>query len=892
MKISFHIHYKTTSNEQLHAVFTLGIKKLDVPLSSKDGIVWTGETTLPVPRLLQLNYHYEVYRDRKFFRKEWDCIPRQLLMSPAFQTYELHDTWRDLPDQAYLYSSAVTEVLQKRHLYDGNWTPCAQTMILKVQTPRSHAKRELFLCGEGAALGNWDLRNALQLKEIVPNEWAVALDVANLVPKAAYKFFLRENDEIFWEEGKNRTLPDVHLENQTCFIQSDLRPKFKDPSPLRAAGVILPVFSLRSEESWGVGDFGDLIKLIDWVKLTGQKVIQILPVNDTSATYTWRDSCPQNIISVYALNPIYADMRSLPGAINQQWEIRRRAINVFPRVDYEESLSFKLSRLRAAFQADGKNVLSSPGFKRFFEQQLHWLPAYAMFCVLRDTYRTANFRSWPKFSKFSYRQVADFCKVDSPHYQEVTFWYYVQYTLHTQLLKAAQYARQNGIILCCDIPVGVSPYSVEAWQEPRAFNINVQAGAPPDHFSASGRNWGVATYNWEQMEKNDYRWWKRRLAHLADYFDAYCLEHLLGFFRIWEIPSHSIQGLLGHFSPSLPMSASEISCFGLPFRMDFLRPLITEEYLKETLGKKAEEAKQRFLLPYGHNMYRFRQEYDTQRKIEMTFAAEEENELLEEDEKEERNTFKKGLFALLSNVLFVEDNKQPARYHPRINALKDGFFKTLSVAEQKAFTNLYNDYFYVRHNQFWAEQALKKLSVLTQSTRMMACAEDLGMRPLGEPEIVKRLQLLPIEIERMPQKEGESFSDPQQYPYASVATPSTPDMSVVREWWMENPALTHKLWTEILGKSDPAPAEADSEICTEIIWQHYQSPSMLVLIAWQDLCGISESLWEANPEEERINLPSDPYHYWRYRMQVTLEELMEKTAFNMRIKQLISESDR
>ncbi len=889
MEISFRIHYKTAWGENLHVVLSLlpkeGNKQIfNIPLSTKDGLFWEGKLSVSLTHTVKAVYHYLVYRQTELFRQEWHAVPRTLLLNPTAHTYFMHDTWRDLPDQSFLYSSAVTNVFRNRSVQGTyTWPIFKSTLVLRAQTPRPHCGQVLYLCGEGSALGNWNPQKALAFTETAPNEWTLVLNTALLLPQASYKLLIKGKGEINWEEGKNRTLPDFSLQSNQVLVQSDLRPKFVENNPLKAAGVVIPVFSLRSEKGWGIGDFGDLFRLTQWAKQTGQKVIQILPINDTTITHSWQDSYPYNAVSVYALHPIYADVNALPRKVTLKQKWKRRSLNAAEKIDYEKVLALKLERLRAAFEQEGKDCLQSAQFRSFFIEQLHWLPPYAMFCVLRDRYQTSDFQKWPKYKKFSYREVVNFCRETAPDYKEVSFWYYVQFTLHRQLLEAAKNARQEGIILKGDIPIGISPTSVEAWMDPRLFNLNAQAGAPPDDFSATGQNWGFPTYNWDAMAQDGYRWWVRRFTHMSHYFDAYRIDHVLGFFRIWEIPLHSIQGLLGQFSPALPMDAKEINRFGLQFKPEFLTPYISEKYLQEKLGPLAEKAKKLFLQPGENGYYRLKKEYNTQRKIESFLSSSNDKDAAQ---------LREGMFALVSNVLFVEDHHRKNFYHPRISALTDGYYKSLKPADQKAFKRLYNDYFYRRHNAFWEEQALRKLPALTQATRLLACAEDLGMVPSCVPPVLQKLQMLSLEIERMPKTLGKDFADTHTYPYLSVATPSTHDMSVLRAWWKENPEITQKFWENVLQKQGKAPTEADCKTCEEILRLHLTSPSMLALISYQDWTSIDETLRAKNPEEERINIPANPHHYWHYRMPLTIEDLLQKETFNQKIKQMIQDSGR
>ncbi len=892
MKLSFQINYKTVWGETLHAVLyrahaAANENKINIPLSTKDGQTWTGHILLEFNQPLAMAYHYEVRNNGTPTRREWQLLPRILPVDPKVQEYTLQDTWRDLPRESWLYTSAITDVFRARTRKPNKpFSLFNRTLILRAQAAQLTQEQTLYVCGSSPALGNWNPDQAVALTETEPNEWDVSLDIDKLPAHLEYKFLIKTQDKVLWEDGANRTLDVPQVENQHVHILEGLRPHFKDAPNFRASGVVVPVFSLRREHGWGAGDFGDLKALTDWAHATGQKVIQLLPVNDTNLTQTWQDSYPYNAVSVYALHPIYVNADALAAAdkkANKKFEKEREKLNKQPHVDYEAVLKLKLERLQYAFENGGKQELATAAFRQFFAANVHWLPAYAMFCVLRDTYQTAQFNTWKHGAKFSYEELVQFCAPTSPEYAKVCFWYYVQFVLHTQLLEAARYAREHQVILKGDIPIGISPCSVEAWMEPKLFHLNAQAGAPPDDFSATGQNWGFPTYNWDEMAKDGYRWWMRRFTHMANYFDAYRIDHILGFFRIWQIPTHSVEGLLGQFSPALPLSKAEIATFGLTFKPEFLRPLITNEYLEEKLGDLADKAKKKFLAQNEDGTYRLRDEFATQRQVEAAFAGKTDTDDVR---------LKEGLYGLISNVLFVQDAKDAEKFHPRIAALTDGYFKTLSAQDQKAFTALYNDFFFHRHNEFWGEQALAKLPGLTQATRMLACAEDLGMIPACVKPVMEKLQLLSLEIQRMPKQLGAQFDDIKKYPYLSVATPSTHDMSVLRAWWQEDPVRTQKFYNKVLGQKGNAPDEASVEICTEIIRMHYQSPSMLALIGLQDLTAMDETLRGKNPDEERINVPANPRHYWRYRMPMTLETLQGATDFNAKLKELIAQSAR
>lgn len=887
MKLHFSLPYRVYGDETLCAVLLCKdaqgrTQENDVKLHSADRYRWEGETEISLHADAALTYHYEVRSPHATLRREWTAAVRIVLLSEKTQTYFLNDLWRDLPAESWLYSSALAKPLppeKEQELFFN------KTLVLRAAAARLAPGQKLFVCGADKALGEWNPSRAVPMHSYALHEWTCTLNAEKIALPCEYKFIAKTPEgQILWEEGPNRTLAAHTLENGEVWAEAEAT-VWTAYTPFRAAGVVLPVFSIRTQTDGGCGDFGSLKKLADWAAATGQKVIQILPVNDTSLTGSWTDSYPYNALSVYAFHPMYTDVTALPalpGHYAQKLEKERQQLNALPQVDYERVNRLKRTWLRAAFKQEGSRILKTREFEDFFNKSRFWLPAYAMFCVLRDEYQTADFTKWPKYARFSPEELARFCAPGSKRYADAAFYYYMQYILHVQSSQAVRYAREKGIILKGDIPIGISPHSAEAWTENRYFNLNAQAGAPPDDFSATGQNWGFPTYNWNAMARDGYQWWQRRFAHMARYFDAYRIDHVLGFFRIWEIPSHSVEGLLGQFSPALPMSRKEVENYGLPFKEEYLQPYISDSVLAAKFGTKAEEIKKKYLTALGGGRYALLPHLNTQRKIEAAFAA----------QKTPDETVKKALYALVSNVLFVPDRTRPEYVHPRISAPQDAYFAALTPQEQAAFQRLYDDYFYRRHNDFWREEALKKLPALTQSTHMLCCAEDLGMIPACVPDVMSRLQMLSLEIQRMPKRLGETFADTKNYPYLSAATPGTHDMSVLRGWWKESPEMTRRFYNEVLGYPGPAPQEADGKICEDIIRLHLNSPSMLALIAFQDWISMDEALRAKDPDAERINVPANPRHYWRYRMHIPLEELIKQTALNEKIKRMIQESGR
>lgn len=889
MTVSFNIEYRTSWGEEVRIA---GLLPESIPMHTTDGIYWTADVELEVPKEgMTINYSYQIEQNQIIIRKEWDSFPRRLFLSGnSKKKYQIKDCWKNIPEQLYYYSSAFTEALLA-HPDRAEIPPCHRKgLVIKAYAPRINKDYCLAICGNQKALGNWDPDKAIPMSDANFPEWQIELDASKLKFPLEYKFILYHKEEKktdCWENNPNRYLADPELKTNETLVISD-RYAYFDIPVWKGAGIAIPVFSLKSENSFGVGDFGDLKRMIDWAVSTQQKVIQILPINDTTMTHEWTDSYPYNSISIYAFHPMYADIKQM-GTLKDKsaaakFNKKQKELNGLPAMDYEAVNQTKWEYFRLIFKQEGEKVLASGEFGEFFNANKEWLQPYAVFSYLRDAFQTPNFREWPRHSVYNAQDIEKMCRPESVDYPHIALYYYIQFHLHLQLVAATQYAREHGVVLKGDIPIGISRNSVEAWTEPYYFNLNGQAGAPPDDFSVNGQNWGFPTYNWDVMEKDGYRWWMKRFQKMSEYFDAYRIDHILGFFRIWEIPMHAVHGLLGQFIPSIPMSREEIESYGLPFREEYLIPYIHESFLGQVFGPHTDYVKQTFLLPAETpGVYHMKPEFTTQREVESFFAGKnDENSLWIRD----------GLYTLISDVLFVPDTKEKDKYHPRIGIQRDFIFRSLNEQEQNAFNRLYDQYYYHRHNEFWRQQAMKKLPQLTQSTRMLVCGEDLGMIPDCVSSVMNDLRILSLEIQRMPKNPMHEFGYLNEYPYRSVCTISTHDMSTLRGWWEEDYLQTQRYYNTMLGHYGTAPTVATPELCEEVVRNHLKSNSILCILSLQDWLSIDGKWRNPNVQEERINVPSNPRNYWRYRMHLTLEQLMKAEELNDKIRELIKYTGR
>lgn len=889
MTVSFNIEYRTSWGEEVRIA---GLLPESIPMHTTDGIYWTADVELEVSKEgMTINYSYQIEQNQIIIRKEWDSFPRRLFLSGnSKKKYQIKDCWKNIPEQLYYYSSAFTEALLA-HPDRAEIPPCHRKgLVIKAYAPRINKDYCLAICGNQKALGNWDPDKAIPMSDANFPEWQIELDASKLKFPLEYKFILYHKEEKkadCWENNPNRYLADPELKTNETLVISD-RYAYFDIPVWKGAGIAIPVFSLKSENSFGVGDFGDLKRMIDWAVSTQQKVIQILPINDTTMTHAWTDSYPYNSISIYAFHPMYADIKQM-GTLKDKsaaakFNKKQKELNGLPAMDYEAVNQTKWEYFRLIFKQEGEKVLASGEFSEFFNANKEWLQPYAVFSYLRDAFQTPNFREWPRHSVYHAQDIEKMCRPESVDYPHIALYYYIQFHLHLQLVAATKYAREHGVVLKGDIPIGISRNSVEAWTEPYYFNLNGQAGAPPDDFSVNGQNWGFPTYNWDVMEKDGYRWWMKRFQKMSEYFDAYRIDHILGFFRIWEIPMHAVHGLLGQFIPSIPMSREEIESYGLPFREEYLIPYIHESFLGQVFGPHTDYVKQTFLLPAeAPGIYHMKPEFATQQEVESFFAGKnDENSLWIRD----------GLYTLISDVLFVPDTKEKDKYHPRIGIQRDFIFRSLNEQEQNAFNRLYDQYYYHRHNEFWRQQAMKKLPQLTQSTRMLVCGEDLGMIPDCVSSVMNDLRILSLEIQRMPKNPMHEFGYLNEYPYRSVCTISTHDMSTLRGWWEEDYLQTQRYYNTMLGHYGTAPTVATPELCEEVVRNHLKSNSILCILSLQDWLSIDGKWRNPNVQEERINVPANPRNYWRYRMHLTLEQLMKAEELNDKIRELIKYTGR
>lgn len=761
------------------------------------------------------------------------------------------------------------------------------THLFRLEAPIYHPNWKVVLLGNNDALGNWEYLRAIPMAQTDFGVWEVALDLPT-DQLIQYKYGLLNTDsgQVFdIEYGDNRwAVPNA--EKNVLQIKADHFFKFKSFEMYHAAGVAIPVFALRSENGFGVGEFPDLKILADWAKKTNLSVLQILPINDTTANYTWTDSYPYAAISVYALHPQYLSLDNLdfglPKDLVPEFKTKKAELNALNLIDYEQMISGKWKFVKAIFDLNKEKIFKDRNFKRFIKDNEEWLLPYAAFCVQRDKYKTPNFNDWKTHKKFIAGKIAPFFTPKNKDYETSMLHAWVQYQLHLQLKEAIDYTHNLGVSVKGDLPIGIYRYSVEAWAEPELFGMDFQAGAPPDQFTDLGQNWEFPTYNWDAMKADGYRWWKNRFKALEQYFDAMRIDHILGFFRIWRMPMSATQGILGYFYPAIPVKMEEFWARNIPFNEErYCKPFINDQILWDFFGDERDAIHNQFMNNHFNGTYSFKEEFNTQRKLADYFKEHPIGWAVDQ------------LISLCANVLFLPEETESGEtvYHPRFNINQTKSYQYLPEWEQKAVSDIYVDYFYKRQDGLWYQKAMEKLPVILNATDMLICGEDLGLVPDSVPQVMDRLGITALKVQRMP-SDSIPWYNPKNAAYLNVVTASSHDSSTLRQWWHEDRNLTQQYFNRQLGQSGTAPWNLEPQLAEIIMKQHLYNDAMLAIFPIQEFFATDRELTNPNTDDERINNPAVFPHYWRYRMHLNVEELLKKEDFNQKIGGWILDSNR
>ncbi|MEO6669342.1 MAG: 4-alpha-glucanotransferase [Ferruginibacter sp.] len=883
MVIHFYIKYKTAYGQSLAILLhNLNQPSTEIALQYSNNEHWYGSIdTESISKRDELSYHY-IIREIGTADKT-DHAENRVLYFKKLDAKEINvfDDWQDAAFEKTVFNTRpFLNVFgqQKNKLKD----PVTKNPSHIFEVEATHLTDDLVLCITGSAkkMNNWDTGKPIFLKKR-KQTWSVKLNLAKEQFPIEYKFALYDIHQkkiIHFEDGNNRQLDQPADKTRIHYLRQF---SWFSTHSWKGAGVNVQLSSLKTNQSWGIGDFTDLNLLTDWAKATGIKMIQLLPINDTTANHDRRDSYPYSAISAFAQHPVFLNIQKLATAVSLEFPDDLvdsiKELNELPELDYDSVAKIKREAIRELYEKDKFSFKDDFAFFDFFDLNRHWLVPYAAFCYLRDKHGTADFSQWPEYDKYDEDLIQELVSPEHEHYDEIAIHYFTQFHLHLQLLDAVQYAHKHSVIIKGDLPIGVGRFSVDTWMNPQLFHMDMQAGAPPDAFAVKGQNWSFPTYNWELMQQNDYAWWRQRMEHMSNYFDAIRIDHVLGFFRIWSIPMNAIDGIFGRFIPVHPLYAHDFESAGIHFDAErFCKPWLTDDIINATFGEHVSWIRENI---FKANSYK--DEFNTQQKILAYFK---------------KNTahinVQQGLLDLLSNVILLKDERNAGQYHFRIGMQDTSSYQNLPGHEKHVLDGLYRKYFFESQNDLWYREAQSKLDAIQRSADMLICAEDLGMVPDMVEDVLKSREILALQVQRMPKVSTENFTIPRNAPYLCVVTPSTHDTSTLREWWEEDRKNTQDFYNHFLGQYGTAPFYCEPWISKEIIKQHLWSPAMWSVFLLQDIMGMDNNIRRENPKDERINFPANPNHYWNYRMHITLEFLLEQEKFSEELKSMIEGAGR
>jgi 4-alpha-glucanotransferase len=634
-------------------------------------------------------------------------------------------------------------------------------------------------------------------------------------------------------------------------------------------GVALPLACVRSKRNAGVGDFYDLPLLGELCTRSGLDLIQLLPVNDTGY-----QSSPYSALSAYALHPLYLAFDVLP-ELEDNAEMRSRVSGEIAalrsrfesaaRFPYDEVLSAKLELARAVFR-DSRSAIENDSQLADWLAQNEWVRTYAAFRVVKDENQQLHWRQWPRYTDPDEESISEIWSTED--YQDsLLFYAWLQYRLTDQLATVSRGLGERGIYLKGDLPILMNEDSADVWAHRELFIPSLRAGAPPDMFSEHGQNWDFPVYDWDEIRSRDFAWWKRRLSLADRFYHAFRIDHVLGFFRMWAVPSSDETGTMGFFYPSKLLTRSELQDIGLDDgRIRWLaEPHVYGAWLREAFGEREQEIRDLAFTRIGdEDLYRFSE----------AIAGERDIQALELDHNAEETL----LHWYRDRALIEVENDEfaPAWLYRECSRIS-----SLSEDERRAFDALV-DRSLEESESIWERQGRDLLSFMNGTADMLTCAEDLGVIPRSVPETLSDLGILSLRVPRWARRydeEGEPFIPVWEYPFLSVCAASVHDTSTLRQWWAESDGGREAFWRS-LGRTEDAPVEYDPRTAMDLVSSIMKTSSAICMFQLQDFLAMSDIYREEDPDQERINVPgTDTTFNWTYRMKPNIEAMLADEAF-------------
>lgn len=321
----------------------------------------------------------------------------------------------------------------------------------------------------------------------------------------------------------------------------------------RSAGILIPLFSVRSRRTWGIGEFPDVGRIAPWLERGGMRLLMTLPLLEASIG----QNSPYAALSAFALDPVYVSLEAVPdfrelggeAALPPQERRDLDRARESPSVAYETIRRLKDRWLRRCFERFRASGAADAGeraedLRRFREEQAHWLHDYTLFRALKEVYGLGGWRGWPAPLRDRRPEALEGARRE--HAALCDFFEYVQWIAFRQFAAAREEARRHGVRLAGDLPFMVAEDSADVWSRQDEFDLSASVGVPPDAFSAEGQDWGLPVYRWDVLAARDYDWLRLRGARSAQLYDLVRIDHVVGFYRTYARPR---DGSPHHFVP-------------------------------------------------------------------------------------------------------------------------------------------------------------------------------------------------------------------------------------------------------------------------------------------------------------------------------------------------------
>lgn len=672
----------------------------------------------------------------------------------------------------------------------------------------------------------------------------------------------------------------------------------------KLTGTVVPLGALYTEESPAIGEYTSLKKFADFCKKCGFSIIQLLPVNDTGT-----QSSPYSGLSAFALHPIFADISAFSefGGIyktakkfKSSYDDFKKNFSYKPRFEYQNILNVKTDLLRALYDTTDIAKKESPDLElSAWCEKNPWIIEYSVYKNLKWQNMQSSWKSWNKKDQcLSEKEILSRWN-DLKLKKEHLFYAWTQMRLAEQFKESCDYVKSLGIILKGDMPILMNEDSCDAWAHPEFFNHDLRAGSPVDGENPCGQNWGFPTYNWKNLKKEKYSWWKNRLITASDYYSAYRLDHILGFFRIWAIPERNSTAILGHAEPYVAIDRSELNELGFD---DSRIRWLSEPHVKTAdidyftwNSEKSHELLNLLCDRLGEEeLWLFKKEIKGDKDIY-------EKEFPQWCEKETADKIRQKLVEYWNNRTLIEIEKD--KFIPVWTFNQSFAWSTLSAEEKEKIEKLFAEKNEAQ-NEEWKNQATDIFKNLTKAVDMQPCGEDLGVGLECVPEVMKNENIFGLNVVRWTREWGEKgqpYVDFEDYRELSVTTTSVHDSSTIREWWEKETDSSYSFvkanidyFSDIVKPQDIEEEKSiellknfTPEIAENILKACSKSASRWCIHPLQDFLYMDIKYWLVDSKDERINIPGEVNEFnWTYRIPCKVEDLAENKNLIEKIKNI------